>query len=188
MLIVKGKPIAGFAHVPEGCHFDYREGLPILILSFPRPTPDEVQSIARGPMALRLLGSDLALCVLFRFGREGGGLPWSDAIFEWHRVAPEQRVLPELDDLRAWLVLLLDSGTQCVQAIRYVTPDAAFQRALWTAMRAQAARPAPDRGLVTQYVHALQSLSSAQLAAAAAREPAAPHTLTATMASFRSGN
>lgn len=99
------------------------------------PTTDEVESVRTGSGRFALIAGDHALILAHRFGT----MPWSDAPWQACRqidrtaglidVPPGQR-LPVL-------VLLVDSTTGILRAIRLGTWDAAFAVAVSAAIRRQ---------------------------------------------------
>jgi hypothetical protein len=196
MIVAVGKRIVGMPHLIEGTRYNYtKAGGHLLLLSFNQPDPQEIEAVKRGKVELRVLGNDLALLVLFRIVHNGEPiLRWSDAPYEYFLNRPDERCIPEEDDQSAFTIVLLDTATQVVQALRVITPDEAFQRALNKGIREQALRTRePVEGETQRYLAFLNQFPSADLAALAAsyNKPDAVHspviTFARAMASFRSG-
>lgn len=115
-----------------------------LILSFPRPRPQEITAVweATAHFAFTVVGD----IIVFQY-RFGGALPWSDCGYNWHRVSEDIRTLPDMPapGERAMLrVILIDANTGIVKALRALTFSHTFIKRLHQAIREQAARPLPD--------------------------------------------
>lgn len=159
-----GKPIPDAPELPEGCFYNFLKGEHWLSLNFPNPTREEVLAITKGRFELRAIGNDLAMFVIFRFGAEGTGLPWSEARFEWSRVPPEERMLPD-DASNFWRIVLLDTATQKVAGLRGITTDPEFQKAVNDGIRLQANRLFPPKEAdVERYVERMNRYSPEELA------------------------
>src|SRR6266852_1446013 len=99
-------------------------------------------SFRRGQHELLLCLSQLSEDEIDGFGEANA---WSDAPYSWHRVAPEQRQLPETPktaEIRARLsVVLVDADRNVVRALRRGMLSQDFTRALDAAIADQAAGP-----------------------------------------------
>lgn len=129
---------------PETAQYSYRGGGHELVLFLRRPTPAEVAAVRGGASEFALYHHEDQICLLYRFGRPGEGIPWSDAPTSWHLVPAAERVLPPATSgaERALLtVVLVDAADGLVRALRTVTWSPAFTAAVHAALRDQAARP-----------------------------------------------
>jgi hypothetical protein len=97
--------------------------------------------VTAGECSFSLVISGEVLFFLYRFA----GIPWSDALYSWHLVPEERRVLPsaqDTDQARGLMqIILTDADTGIVQALRAVTLGVDFTRLLLGAIRVQAATP-----------------------------------------------
>jgi hypothetical protein len=158
-----GKPLVpGRTAWPEQADFNYYDGGAELCLFSFTPSVAEVEAVRVGPCDFALAPSGDVLFLLYRFGRAGAGVPWSDAPFSWHLVPEGRRQLPpapgELspDTRELLLVILTDAATGLVRVLRAVSLAPDFTRALFAAVAAQAAAPwcgpaAYDRQLAEAY-------------------------------------
>ena len=123
--------------------FNLRGGEAELLLFLDRPTPEEVQAVKSSPAEFGLYHQTDQVVLCYRFDP---GIPWSDAPFTIHRVPVTERVVPDPDALgpetRAVLsIALVNARGGEIRALRSVTLSPAFTRALYTAVRDQAAIP-----------------------------------------------
>lgn len=126
---------------PEGTHYNYRSGGHEWLISFPRPSMEEIFAVrkARAEFALGLERD-----ILFLFFRFGDRL-WSDASYTYWLMPENQRSLPEAEateNTRARLnVILIDATSGLIKALRAVTFSPEFTGALHEAIRIQAENP-----------------------------------------------
>ena len=125
----------GVVDWPEGCTYNYDIGGHWLHYLYRNPTPVEVASIMRGPAQFAIFIQEPVIFLMHQFG----DMPWSDAPYSWHLVPEKSRQLPELDpNLHALLkVVMLDSETGVVTALRALTFSSEFTWRLHQAIRAQ---------------------------------------------------
>lgn len=131
---------------PEIAQYNHRGGGHELVLFLADPTADETEAAARGTAEFALFAEADLLLLLYRFGRPGRGIPWSDAPYSWHMAGSERALPPPtgLAEPHALLtVMLVDAGTGIIRALRVVTLPPALTTALHLAIRDQAARPWP---------------------------------------------
>jgi hypothetical protein len=177
-----GKPFAPGSTRPEGGEFNWRSPECELILTFGRPSPDEVEAVRVGPAEFALYHDRDQIVLCYRFHPAPGrktGMPWSDAPYHIGRLAlagrPASESVPPPDpatlspESRQLLhVILLDEGG-IVRVLRTATLSPEFTRALYAAVRDQASRSYD----AAAYGHGLDMLyrrfdDSDQLAAACA--------------------
>jgi len=122
---------------PEGCHYNYDLSGHWLYYLFNQPSDVERSSIQRGDAQFGLYAHGPVLFLLHQFG----DMAWNDASYCWWRVAEEDRAVPELSDsLHALLkVVMVDTATGVVVALRALTFSAEFTKCLHEAIRYQAA-------------------------------------------------
>lgn len=152
-LLQVGKPyIAGKDCWPERVEYNFRDGAHELRLFIPGVMPDEVRAVAQGPvdfgMARRpIVGAhNMAQApLIFFFYQFGDSIPWSDAPYSWWMVPEDQRQLPsELDGVKEQPLLqivLVESLTGIVRALRVVSLQPQFAKALHGAIRQQTELP-----------------------------------------------
>lgn len=145
---------------PDGVtQYNYRSGGHELILFLARPRSTEVQTVKRGNTEFALVTQDDLLLLLYRFDKNGDGLPWGDAPYSWHLVPADQRDLPsepETPERRDLLhVLLVDAADGLIRAIRVVTLSPSFTAVLRGSIREQAARPWPGDAAYDRQLQAL---------------------------------
>lgn len=121
---------------PEGCIYNYDVGGHWLHYVYRNPTATEIVSIMKGPAQFALFIQDPVIFLLHQFGQ----MPWSDAPYSWGLVPEESKRLPELDpNLHALLkVVMVNSETGIVVALRALTFSSQFTYRLHQAIRAQA--------------------------------------------------
>lgn len=151
---------------PEGGEFNFRGGELELLLLFKKPNPVEIAAVARGAVRLAFLVEPPALFVVYAFG--DNVIRWSDAPFTFHRVPLADRVLPRDEAQAPFRVILVDTTTGRVEALRLclLAPD--ITAALHQAIREQAAAPFDEAGYDAAIDAVYQRLgTSAQMAARA---------------------
>lgn len=144
----------GRTNWPECAQYSYRSGADELLLFLRDPNPAEVKSVRKGDADFALVVRPPLLVLCYRFRP---AIPWSDAPYSWHLVAPEQQTAPpfEVDQPHALLsVMLIDAATGIIRAIRALTFSPDFTAALQVAIAEQAAQPWDQR----QYDDALAAL------------------------------
>jgi hypothetical protein len=124
-----------------GYRYTYQAGVHLLELFVPRPTPREVHDVTEASAEFALTIDGPAIYLLFRFL----GWPWNYCAYTWHLVQPEARILPpEPRDGAGHAVLsivLVDTETTIVQALRACTFSRPFTTKLHDAIRQQARQP-----------------------------------------------
>ena len=121
----------GVKNFLEGTHYNFTVGGHTLILSV-RGVDLYVSAVTSGEATLGLAIRDQALFLLSRFG----GLPWRAAHYNWWINPPIMRPDPWLDtqafnERESLGVVLLDSESGIVHAVRSVQPPAEFNRLLF---------------------------------------------------------
>jgi hypothetical protein len=120
---------------PEGCHYNFDETGHWLRLMWSNPIDLEISSVQSGRARFGLYVHDTVIFLLHQFGET----PWNEAAYSIHLVAQERRRIPEINPrLHALLkVILIDSATGVVAAIRALTFSADFTYRLHKAIRRQ---------------------------------------------------
>lgn len=152
-----GKPYSGTrSNWTEAIEYNYRAGQHVLRLFLNNLSAADVEGIGNGPLRLGLVVDPPVLILVYQFGEV---IPWSDAPYTWHMVpAAEQQPLPdEIPDGTGALlsIILVESTTGIIKAIRGISLATVFSRRLHQAIREQAAAPfdqaAYDRKLAALY-------------------------------------
>ncbi len=123
---------------PDALQYNWRSGVHELVIFQSRLTTREITGIRSGPLDLALVLSGQAIFLCFRFP---GALDWSDAVYSYHLVPPDQQqVPPVLTPTQGILlpIILVEATDGIVRAIRVVTLPHDFAAALHDAIRAQA--------------------------------------------------
>jgi hypothetical protein len=169
-----GKPYTpGRRNWPENVEYNYRQHTHELRMFLGNLKPWEIEAIKTGPCEFALVVDGDVLFLLYHFG-EGRreAVPWSDAPYSWYLVPEDQRGLPEPAGMPephdTMQIVLVDSLTGIIKALRMVSFSPAFTVAIRSALRDQAERPWPggaeyDRQLAAVY----QRYTSEQLLARA---------------------
>jgi hypothetical protein len=120
----------------EGCHYNYDGSGHWLHYLYHEPSTVEVTSIQSGEAQFGLYVHGPLIFLLHQFGN----MPWNDAAYSWWRVSEEPRQLPEVDGgYHALLkVVMVDTATGLVAALRALTFSAEFTEELHRAIRHQA--------------------------------------------------
>ncbi len=120
---------------PEGCLYNYDMSGHWLHYLYKSPSDLEVSSVQRGTAQFGLYVHDSAIFLLHQFG----DMPWNDAAYSWWIVPEQERRLPEVcDELHALLkVVMVDTSTGLVAALRALTFSAEFTKRLHEAIRTQ---------------------------------------------------
>jgi hypothetical protein len=126
-------------HWPEGTMFNYSATGAWLIYFYSAPSRMEISSIQEGPAEFGLYMAGPVLFLLHKFHP----MPWNDAAYSVWLVHEDERVLPEISDhLHALLrVVLVDTSTGLVAALRACTFSAQFTKTLHQAIHFQASLP-----------------------------------------------
>lgn len=124
---------------PEGTHYNYDVSGHCLHYLYHAPNELERSSIQKGEASFGLYVHGPVIFLLHRFGE----MLWHDAPYNWWRVSEEHRRIPEvLDGLHALLkVVLVDTATGLVAALRALTFSADFTRRLHEAILQQSKQP-----------------------------------------------
>jgi len=137
--IAIGEPYdASVSDWPEGCHYNYDVSGHSLHYLYNGPLPIEISSVQRGQAQFGLYVRGPVTFLLHQFGE----MPWNDAPYSWWLVPEDERKLPEVsDDLHALLrVIMLDTCTGLVVALRVLTFSPEFTKRLHQAIRLQSER------------------------------------------------
>ncbi len=130
---------------PECAQYNYRGGQHELVVFFASPSPAEVEAVRAGESEFGVLVDGAPLFLLYRFGAQGAGVPWSDAPYSIHLLPEVERVLPPAElapEARALLhIVLVDSLSGIVRVLRAVSLSRDVTKALHSAIREQAAAP-----------------------------------------------
>jgi hypothetical protein len=129
----------GITNWPEGTMFNVDAPGHWLIYFYSSPSRVEIQSIQQGDAQFGLFMADSVIFLLHQFGE----MPWNDSSYSIWLVAEEERRLPEFSDhLHALLrVVMADTATGLVAALRALTFSAEFTKALHQAIHIQASLP-----------------------------------------------
>ena len=124
---------------PEGCHYNFDSGGHWLHYFYRNPLEIEIASIQRGPVQFGLYIHKPVIFLLHQFGY----MPWNDAPYSVRLVSQEYRRVPELaDGEHAFLrVVLIDTATGIVAALRALTFSSEFTRKLHGEIRRQSEGP-----------------------------------------------
>lgn len=121
------------------------------LLPIPDPARHEIRAIRQGTAEFALLPADRWTVVLYQFtdpqdSNPKHGLPWSDAVWEYHRQAGAEMVaVPgEPGSTFVLTVILVDTATGIVEALRAISPTVRFADPLREAATRQAATPRDD--------------------------------------------
>jgi hypothetical protein len=123
---------------PEGCHYNYDSSHWLHYL-FTKPTSSEIASIQKGEAQFGLYIHGPVVFLLHQFGE----MAWHDAPYSWWMVSDECRQVPTVGDgLHALLkVVLVDTESGLVRALRALTFSAGFTEYLHLAIRRQSQEP-----------------------------------------------
>lgn len=167
-----GKPYPAALPKIEGAQYNFRGGAHELLLLFPSPSHREIDAVRRRTAEFALVLHRDVIFLLYRFA---DGVPWSDAAYSFHLVKEAEREMPQAPsistDFRALLtIILVDSATNLVCAIRALSFSPEFTRHLHEAIAFQAQHPIPadyDRQIREAYT--LWPSTEKMLAAASVR-------------------
>jgi len=125
---------------PEASQYNYRRREHELLLFLGAPSPREVDSIRHGDAEFALCVKPPLILFIYRFHP---AMPWSDAPYSWHLVPQADRQIPPTleEGQRALLsVVLVDSLTGIISAMRQLTLSPEFTHGLHEAITEQAAQ------------------------------------------------
>lgn len=169
-IVALGKPLfENRQTLPEAVEFSYQAGDYLLLISFGNLREAEIAAVAGEPAEFGLYCENEIIFLLYRFG---DALPWSDAAYSWWNTAEEDRRLPparENAEERALLkIILAESSTGTVKAIRVMTFSPGFTEKLHDAIRAQAIGDKLTRSeFVARALGVYEKFTPAELAACA---------------------
>ena len=89
--------VPGRKSIEPRVEYSFRGGEHQLLLCLSPLSEDEIAAVRQGQAEFGLLIYGLVIFLLYRFGEAIG---WSDAPYSWHRLPPEQRLLPDTEDSR----------------------------------------------------------------------------------------
>jgi hypothetical protein len=126
-------------HWPEGTMFNVDASGHWLIYFYSSPSRLEIRSIQQRDAQFGLYIAGPVIFLLHQFGE----MPWNDSSYSIWLVAEEERKLPEISDhLHALLrVVMVDTATGLVAALRALTFSAEFTKALHQAIHIQVSLP-----------------------------------------------
>lgn len=127
----------GVTRYDEMPEYNYRGGQHLLIIAMSRPTPEEIEAVRSAAVKLAFTVVDTILVFQYRFGSV---LPWSDAVYTWHKVPPAEQVRPPRlsGEQRALLtIVLVAAATGVVEALRIVSMSPTFSQRLHRAIERQ---------------------------------------------------
>ena len=139
-IVAIGKPLfEERTELPEAVEYSYQSGDHTLLLSMKNLHPQEIEAVREAEAEFGLYCENGVIFLLYRFGE---ALPWSDSAFSWWNVAEEDRRIPALQTNPAERILLkiilVESATGIVKAIRVTTLSPVFTEKLHDAIREQA--------------------------------------------------
>jgi hypothetical protein len=147
-LFAVGQPYHGDRKIwPEIAQLHWMSGELDLVLFFDRPSRHEIDAVRAGRAEFALYDADGQVIVSYRFEGKRANVPWSDAPYQWHRVPPDRRVAPPEEtaltpETRVKLyITLVNAMGGLVEALRITSLSPEFTRALFAAIRRQAAAP-----------------------------------------------
>ncbi|MHB8171192.1 MAG: hypothetical protein ACYDG6_06585 [Thermincolia bacterium] len=133
--------IPGKTTYPVGAVFEYTPSGPMLVIAFNNPTPQEIEAAKTGQVELALYETDPVIFILHRIK---GLETWSDSPFsiriyqnlefDWSEEIQEGQGL-------GLFIVLIDSRTGIVKALRMVGTSTEFARELRAAILRQLERP-----------------------------------------------
>jgi hypothetical protein len=126
---------------PEGVEFNYRCDTHMLVMSLPCLSPREIESVRKAPCEFGVFVEDDVIFFLYRFG---DSFAWSESPYCYWMVPEDERTmpLPPTEQERAVLsVILVESNTNRIQAIRMVTLPTTVTRKLHWAILEQSNKP-----------------------------------------------
>lgn len=147
--IAVGEPYPGKVQWRDGaCEIRItRQGVDF-VLAFANPKTHEVKAFQRGNAEFALVPGAHHLMWMYRFtdpqdSNPRHGIPWSDQPWEYHRQAPVEAPAPPGVPGTSFplQLILVDSATGIVKALRLIGPAVDFADALRAAVSAQAATP-----------------------------------------------
>lgn len=133
-----GEPFEGKPkRYAEGTHYNYGVGGHALTGFFHDPQPEEIADWRKGKPEFAFAVVEGLFFFLSKFGNQ----PWSDSPYRWHTVPEDRRDLPtaDLNDGKSMLIhcVLCDARNGKVQAIRVISPNTEFMRAVHEEIRRQ---------------------------------------------------
>jgi hypothetical protein len=115
------------------------------LLPLRKPTSHEVEAFSRGTAEFALLPQDRFLILLYRFGHDGDprhGIPWSDAVWEYHRQTEDPVAVPGAPGTNFPLrLIMVDAGGGIVAAQRMLAVPHQFADDLRAAVHRQQNTP-----------------------------------------------
>jgi len=124
-----------------GTDFNFRSGVLELRMFLSKLTPSDIREIRNGACMFHLAITGDVIWFLFEFGK---ACPLSDNSYSIHLVSEQERTIPpELQpNERALLtIILVSSEDGIIRALRQISLGHDFSKALYDAIRKQAARP-----------------------------------------------
>lgn len=147
-----GQPLGGSKHRwPLGVYWNWTKGSHHCILFEEQNLPEEIQAVKQGQIEIALAVQPHSLWLIFRpicLKSEFDPMDWHVVPYNWHILTESMQewgIPPDpatLTDARDVLTLLLaDSETGIVRAIRQIELSPVMTRTLYQAIREQSARP-----------------------------------------------
>jgi hypothetical protein len=124
---------------PEGCHYNFDASGHWLHYLYNKPSKIDVQSIQKGEAQFGLYVREPLIFLLHQFG----DMAWNDASYNWWLVSEDSRKIPEeCEGVHALLkVVMVDTETGLVAALRALTFSAEFTKRLHEVIRSQIEQP-----------------------------------------------
>lgn len=136
-----GQPLfPGQTLLPQSTYFEYSESGPMLIICMPELTEREVEAARKGRVELALYEHPPVIFVLHKID---GLLGWSDSPFSVRLCRQEIDLTAPIEDGQGLglQIVLVESTTGVVRALRLVGTSTEFARELRSAMVRQTIRP-----------------------------------------------
>lgn len=125
----------------DGTDFNWRANSLELRMFFSKLTHSDIRAIRNGPCEFAFAEIDGIIFFMFNFPR---ACPWSDNSYSIHLVDEAERTLPpdlKPGEMALLTIILVSSEDGIIRALRQISLGHDFSRALFEAIRAQAARP-----------------------------------------------
>jgi hypothetical protein len=138
-LYLKGK-----TSYPSGVEFNFSRIGYELRLFYDRPSKAEIKAIKKGAAQFKLLIHEKIIFLLYKFNP----LPWGDAPYSWWAVPLNYRIEPEKITKGTKILLqiiLIDSTTGIVKAIRVKTLETELSQKLYAAIKEQMSQKISNR-------------------------------------------
>ncbi len=143
-----GDRLQEYVGIPDGAHYNFNAAGHVLTVAMRTPDAAEIVAFEGGRVDLGLMVRTEAVFFTARF-RHGDTSYWHDATYSVHRVPREERGSPDVDlppgQGHPLVMILVDSATGEVVAVRIITMTHRFSLALAKAIAQQIASPGEGR-------------------------------------------